>query len=109
MAEYGQRQAAKTGGAEIWDFKEVGDKHEGVYKGEKTLDPQYKPLFVIGDKLVKNTKQTADAIEPLPLGAYVWLEFRGKVAIKGGKTMNVFKIEADADYKPAAGEQKEAF
>jgi|GEM_PF-5444528 len=93
MAEYGQRQAAKTGGAEIWDFKEVGDKHEGVYKGEKTLDPQYKPLFVIGDKLVKNVKQTADAIEPLPLGAYVWLEFRGKVAIKGGKTVNNFNIE----------------
>ena len=35
MAEYGQRQAAKTGGAEIWDFKEIGDKHEGVYKGTK--------------------------------------------------------------------------
>lgn len=95
MEQYGQRQAAKTGGAEIWDFKTagVGAKHEGVYKGTKVLDPQYKELFVIGDKLVANTKQTADAIEALPVGAYVWIEFRGKVAIKGGKTVNNFNIE----------------
>ena len=93
MAEYGQRQQASQAGIEIWKFEQVGDKHEGVYRGEKTLDPQYKPLFIVGDKLVKNTKQTSDAIEQLPKGAYVWLEFRGKANIKGGKTVNNFKIE----------------
>lgn len=109
MTEYGQRQAAATGGAEIWKFEKAGDKHEGVYKGTKSLDPQYKELFVIGDKLVKNTKQTADAIEPLPIGAYVWLEFRGKTNIKGGKTVNNFVIEYALPEDGEKVEPKEAF
>lgn len=92
------RERVAQQGQEIWAFANPGDKHEGVYRGTKVLDPQYKELFIVGDKLVKNTKQTADALENLNVGAYVWLEFRGKVAIKGGKTVNNFIIDVDREY-----------
>lgn len=101
------RQEVQTAQSEIWKFENPGDKHEGVYTGTKTLDPQYKPLFVVGNKLVKNVAQVEAAFQNIKPGTYVWLEFKGKVAIKGGKTVNTFKIEQDPEYK--APEEKEAF
>ena len=101
------RQEVQTGQTPIWQFAAEGDKHEGVYRGTKTLDPQYKPLFLVGEKLVKPTAQVENAFADIKVGSYVWLEFKGKVAIKGGKTVNVFKIEQDPEYKEPAG--KEAF
>lgn len=94
------RQEVQTAQIPIWDFKTAGDKHEGVYQGTKVLDPQYKPLFIVGDKLVKSTAQTEAAFKNIKPGAYVWVEFKGKANIKGGKTVNNFKIEQDAEYQP---------
>lgn len=99
------RQEVQTGQTPIWQFENPGDKHEGVYSGTRTLDPQYKPLFIVGDKLVKPTAQVENAFENIAKGAYVWLEFKGKVSIKGGKTVNTFKIDQDPEYKAP----KEAF
>jgi uncharacterized Zn-binding protein involved in type VI secretion len=103
------RQKVETGQSNIWQFEAEGDKHEGVYSGTRTLDPQYKPLFIVGDKLVKPTAQVEQAFENIKVGSYVWLEFQGKKAIKGGKTVNVFDIEQDPDFKAPAGDKKEAF
>lgn len=102
------RQEVQTGQTPIWQFAAKGDTHEGVYRGTKVLDPQYKPLFIVGDKLVKPTSQVESAFENIKVGSYVWLEFTGKVAIKGGKTVNTFKIERDDEYKAPASEE-EAF
>ena len=100
------RQEVQTGQTPIWQFANEGDKHEGIYSGTRSLDPQYKPLFIVGDKLVKSTAQIERAFATIPVGSYVWLEFKGKVAIKGGKTINTFKIENDPDLKAP---EKEAF
>ena len=100
------RQEVQTAQTPIWQFANAGDKHEGVYSGTRVLDPQYKALFIVGDKLVKPTAQIEAAFATIPVGSYVWLEFKGKVAIKGGKTVNTFKIEADPDYQAP---EKEAF
>jgi len=100
------RQEVSTAGSTIWQFAAEGDKHEGVYSGIQVLDPQYKPLFKVGDKLVKPTAQIERAFATIPVGSYVWIEFKGKVSIKGGKTMNTFKIENDPDLKAP---EKEAF
>ena len=86
------RQPVNTKQGDIWQFENPGDTHEGVYMGQRTLDPQYKPLFLVGDKLVKPTAQVEKAFEQIEKGAYVWLEFLGKKAIKGGKTVNDFNI-----------------
>jgi len=103
------RQKVETGQSNIWKFESEGDTHKGVYSGTRTLDPQYKPLFIVGDKLVKPTAQVEQAFENIKIGAYVWLTFQGKKAIKGGKTVNVFDIEQDPDYKAPLGDKKEAF
>src|SRR5690349_7224766 len=102
------RQEVQTAQIPIWQFEKAGDKHEGVYQGTKVLDPQYKPLYIVGDKLVKSTAKTEAAFKNIKMGAYVWIEFQGKVAIKGGKTVNNFKIDQDPEYV-VKGDEEVAF
>ena len=92
MSGYGDRQQAQTNQIPIWK-PQMGDKHEGVYTGQRQLDPQYKALYIVGDKLVPAKKQVETAFANISIGSYVWLEFKGKEAIKGGKTVNNFTIE----------------
>lgn len=92
MSGYGDRQQAQTNQIPIWKPEKVGDKHEGVYTGLRQLDPQYKALYIVGDKLVPAKKQVETAFASIPVGSYIWLEFKGKEAIKGGKTVNNFDI-----------------
>ena len=88
-------QDAPTGQIPIWEFTKE-KIHEGVYRGVKQLDPQYKPLYIVGDKLVPAKKQIDDAFTNIPIGSLVRIEFKDKVAIKGGKTVNNFKVQYKA-------------
>ena len=88
-------QDAPTGQIPIWKFTEE-PTHEGQYLGVRQLDPQYKPLYIVGDKLVPAKKQIDDAFTNIPIGSLVRIEFKDKVAIKGGKTVNNFKVQYKA-------------
>lgn len=91
------RQQAQTDQLKIWKPETKGEKVEGLYTGEQTLDPQYKALYIVGDYLVPKKAKIEAAFKKIPVGSYVWIEFIDKIAIKGGKTVNLFKVEFDSD------------
>lgn len=95
MPQFQPRQKVLTGQTPIHKFTTKGEVVEGVYKGKRQLNAQYKPLYQVGDKLIAASKVVEDAIEltPIPVGAYVWVTWNGKVNIKGGKTLNDIEIE----------------
>ena len=94
-------QDAPTGQIPIWKFTEE-TIHEGQYLGVRQLDPQYKPLYIVGDKLVPAKSQIDKAFANIPIGSQVRLEFLGKESIKGGKTVNNFKVQYKAAAQAAA-------
>ena len=93
MSGFGDRQQAQTNQLNIWKPEKINDAHEGVFSGMRQLDPQYKALYIVGDKLVPAKKQIEMAFANIPAGSYVWLTFKGKEPIKGGKTLNNFTVE----------------
>ena len=102
-------QDAPTGQIPIWKFTEER-VHEGIYLGVRQLDPQYKPLYIVGDKLVPAKSQIDKGFANIPVGSLVRLEFLGKESIKGGKTVNNFKVQyksATQDAAPAEADDDE--
>jgi hypothetical protein len=94
MPQFQPRQkAVSSGQTPIHKFTTKGEVVEGVFKGRKQLNPAYRPLVQVGDVLVTATTRIEEAFETIPVGAYVWITWNGKIEIKGGKTLNDFDVD----------------
>lgn len=94
MSQYGDWQEAQTGQMEMWDHGGVpGTTHEGVYTGERTLDPQYPPVYIIGDKLVRANDQIKKVVSALPIGSLVRIVYQSTEKRGGGKKLHHYAIK----------------
>lgn len=89
------RPGGPDGLVPIKKFTTVGESVEGIYRGKRQGKPGYPPLLIIGDVAIPTKKQLEDYFQDMPIGALVRVTFKGKVDIKGGKTMNTFEVEVD--------------
>jgi hypothetical protein len=92
---------AKTVESEKFKFEKAGQVLEGYLVGTEIINfddkdvPKYTIQTTDGNKGILASYQLKEGLEKLPMNTKVRITFNGKVKLKGGKTMNDFKIESD--------------
>ncbi len=90
-----------SGGGEKFKFESKGDKIEGHYLGDDTIN-------IAGKEVIRHTFKTAKAtistlgsyqlnevMEKVTPGQLVRVTYTGDKALKAGKSMKTFKLEVD--------------
>lgn len=84
----------------------IGDKLEGVYERKEEFDYE-------GTHYIKYVVTASDGVKygvygsaslnrqfaNIPVGSYVWIEYNGETISKKGRTVKVFTIDFDDEYK----------
>ena len=83
-----------------------GDKLEGVFIKTERLDTQYGPSdkYIIetptGEKVgVFSSASLSRQFVNVPVGSYVWIEYKGEETSKNGRKVKSYLVEYDDEYK----------
>ena len=82
-----------------------GDKLEGVFVKTEQFENEFGKTekYVIetsdGKKMgVFSSASLSRQFNNVPVGSYVWIEYKGKESSKGGRSVNVYVVEYDDEY-----------
>lgn len=89
-----------------WKGVNPGDAIEGVYIKKEVVDGNYGPQdkYIIetaeGDKVgIFATKGLERQFNNVPEGAYIWVVYKGDQTTRAGRTVKVYEVEYDDEYK----------